>query len=87
MIILLSLFAFWFAELSTIPFRLNTALGHLVCLKYPLMLISCSKCLGFWMCGIYSFKEYHNFCGALLLAGIGSLIAIVASRTYYKLLS
>jgi hypothetical protein len=87
MIILLALFAFWFAELSTIPFRLNIALGHLVWLKYPLQLISCSKCLGFWICGLYYFNEYHNIGGAILLAGIGSLIAIVSSRTYYKLLS
>lgn len=87
MIILLALFAFWFAELSTIPFRLNTALGHIVWLKYPLQLISCSKCLGFWMCGIYYFTEYGNICGAILLAGVGSLIAIVSSRIYYKTLS
>lgn len=87
MIILLALFAFWFAELSTIPFRLHTSIGYIKYFKYPLQLISCSKCLGFWTCGVYYAIKYNNILGAILLAGVGSLIAIVASRIYYKLLS
>jgi hypothetical protein len=87
MIILLALFAFWFADLSTIPYRIHLSIGYLKYLKYPLQLISCSKCLGFWTSCIYYFNQYQNILGSILLAGIGSLSAIVASRTYYKLLS
>jgi len=72
----IALFAFWFAELSTIPQRILMATGwkHL----YP---FSCVKCLSFWMALIYSYNE--PFC--IIIAGVTSLLAMTINLIYSRL--
>lgn len=81
MIILIALFGFWFAELSTLPQRLNILTGK------TMYVINCTKCLSFWIGLSYSFYIYRHIGEAVLLAGVCSLIGMVVSRIYYKLLS
>jgi hypothetical protein len=63
----IALFAFWFAELSTIPQRILIATGFKN--LYP---FSCVKCLSFWMALIYSYNE--PFC--IIIAGVTSLLSM-----------
>jgi hypothetical protein len=72
----IALFAFCFAELSTIPQRIliTTGLKHL----YP---FSCVKCLSFWMALIYSYNE--PFC--IIIAGVTSLLAITIHVLFNRL--
>jgi len=72
----IALFAFWFAELSTIPQRILMATGwkHL----YP---FSCVKCLSFWMALIYSYNETWF----IIIAGVTSLLAMTINLIYSRL--
>jgi len=72
----IALFAFWFAELSTIPQRILIATGfkHL----YP---FSCVKCLSFWMPLIYSYNE--PFC--IIIAGVTSLLSMTICLIFNRL--
>jgi len=87
MIILLSLWVFWFVELSTIPFKLMKAFDYLLSnfiVRNALRLINCVKCLGFWT-GLGYGLIHTNIFGAILLAGICSLVAIVAAKIWGRL--
>lgn len=79
--ILIAAVSFWFAELSTIPQRIIIAFK----LKkfYP---FSCSKCLGFWFGLNYGLVVLPVHL-AIFYACVTSLLSIIYSRAYYKLLS
>lgn len=72
----IALFAFWFAELSTIPQRILIATGlkHL----YP---FSCVKCLSFWMALIYSYNEIW----CIIIAGVTSLLSMTICLIFNRL--
>lgn len=74
--ILIALFAFWFAELSTIPQRILIATGFKN--LYP---FSCVKCLSFWMALIYSYNE--PFC--IIIAGVTSLLSMTICLIFNRL--
>lgn len=73
----IALFAYWFAELSTLPQRILIATDwkHL----YP---FSCVKCLSFWMALIYSYNE--TWC--IIIAGVTSLLAMTIGFIYRRFL-
>lgn len=88
MIILIALWVFWFTELSTLPTRLMMAFDFLLdnfFVRNALRLISCTKCLGFWLGLIYGFYIHRHIGDAVLLGGISSLIGMVTSKLYNKL--
>ena len=97
MILVLSAFAFWFAELSGLPqmyvIWAFSKFSHLkpwivsTLIKLPNSLFSCPKCLSFWLGAIYFGNESRHIGTTILLAGVTSLIGIIYSRIYYKLLS
>jgi len=72
----IALFAFWFAELSTIPQRILIATGFKN--LYP---FSCVKCLSFWMALIYSYNE--PFC--IIIAEVTSLLAMTICLLFNRL--
>lgn len=72
----IALFAFWFAELSTIPQRILIAMGFKN--LYP---FSCVKCLSFWMALIYSYNE--PFC--IIIAGVTSLLSMTICLIFNRL--
>ena len=72
----IALFAFWFAELSTIPQRILIATGFKN--LYP---FSCVKCLSFWMALIYSYTE--PFC--IIIAGVTSLLSMTICLLFNRL--
>lgn len=79
-LILIAAVSFWFAELSTLPqlFYLKT--------DYRLLVFNCSKCLSFWFSLIYCLTLYPIHI-SIFYAALTSLVAIIFSRIYYKLLS
>jgi hypothetical protein len=90
MIILLALWVFWFVELSSIPLKLMKAFDFMLdnwFVRNLLRLLNCCKCLGFWSGLIVGFYIHRHIGDALLLAGICSLVAIITSKIYYKLLN
>ncbi len=90
MIILLSLWVFWFVELSTIPFKLMKAFDFMLSNKVfmtVLRFLNCTKCLAFWSGLTYGFYIHRHIGMALMLAGICSLIGIVSSKIYYNKLN
>ena len=72
----IALFAFWFAELSTIPQRILIATGFKN--LYP---FSCVKCLSFWMALIYSYNE--PVC--IIIAGVTSLLSMTICLIFNRL--
>lgn len=88
MIILLSLWCFWFVELSTLPTRLMMAFDFALDYWLPrnaLRLINCTKCLSFWVGLTYGFYIHRHIGDALLLAGICSLTGMFTSKVWNKL--
>jgi hypothetical protein len=85
MIILLALWVFWFVELSSIPFKLMKAFDFMLdnwFVRNLLRLLNCCKCLGFWVGLGYGFYKDGNILLIILLAGICSLISIMASMIW-----
>ncbi len=60
-----------YSELYKIPVRL-----------YP---FDCTKCLSFWLGGIYSYSMYENLTFAVLMAGVSSLVGMIISKLYARL--
>jgi hypothetical protein len=79
--ILIAAFSFWFAELSTIPQQIVIFFE----IK-RLRPFDCTKCLSFWSAIGYGLVYYEVHL-VILYAGLTSLIGIILSRIYYKLLS
>jgi hypothetical protein len=79
--ILIAAFSFWFAELSTVPQTLVIFFD----IK-RLRPFDCTKCLSFWSAIGYGLVYYEVHL-VILYAGLTSLIGIILSRIYYKLLS
>lgn len=79
--ILIAAFSFWFAELSTIPQTLVIFFE----IK-RLRPFDCTKCLSFWSAIGYGLVYYEVHL-VILYSGLTSLIGIILSRIYYKLLS
>ena len=79
--ILIAAFSFWFAELSTIPQQIVIFFD----IK-RLRPFDCTKCLSFWSAIGYGLVYYEVHL-VILYAGLTSLIGIILSRIYYKLLS
>lgn len=75
------LIAFWFVELSTIPFYIyemwSDFINRFLVTRLIYKLISCSKCFGFWLGLVY----YQDIIWAI----ISSLTAITASKLFSRL--
>lgn len=92
MIVLLALFAFWFAELSSVVQNIYIKLSEKeIKLNFFISLfftvLTCTKCLSFQIGLIYFGYETRHIGFTLLYAGITSLTGMAISRIYYKLLS
>ena len=101
----ISIFSFWFAELSLIPITITdwlmnndilyktidigTGKTKIVFNKYSndfkiqvkLLPFSCTKCLSFWICLVYSLNNY-SILEAVLYAGVCSFYAILISKLF-----
>jgi len=88
----IALFAFWFAELSTIPQRIlisylkvydfmhiNKVVNFIV--RGILSILNCVKCLSFWMALIYSYNE--TWC--IIIAGVTSLLSMTICLIFNRL--
>lgn len=55
--------------------------------KVPIRLypFDCTKCLSFWLGGIYNYLMYDNLVLAVFIGGCSSLLGILASKLYSKL--
>ena len=94
MIIYIAIFGWWFACLSSLPQTLMIWIMEFEFSKITqwfiintLRLISCEKCLSFWTALIYFAYETRHLGYTILFACCTSCLAIIISRTYYKLLS
>jgi len=94
----IALFAFWFAELSTIPQRLLTSylkVYDFMCINKVvnfivrgiLSILNCVKCLSFWMALTYywfNVNEYNTY-WCIIIPSITSLLSMFICLLFNRL--
>lgn len=87
--LILSAFAFWFAELSSIPQMVLHWINFLSWMiggshngLTRLKPFDCVKCLGFWIGLIYTYKLTDNLMWSIISGGVYSLTAMTMNYVY-----
>jgi hypothetical protein len=85
-------FAFWFAELSSVPQLVLHWINFLYWVAFGnhnildrLKPFDCVKCLAFWAGGIYTYHLTDSILYSVFCGGLVSLVAMVLDKIYYKL--